>query len=81
MKIQPVRHLRSVEYPSVCEAQRDPELLKNVPARWEKSPGFAVMLGLLALSSNSRAEGTVEGLPTAQVEVLPEGLASERETS
>ena len=52
-----------------------------MPARWEKSPGFAVMLGLLALSSNSRAEGTVEGLPTAQVEVLPEGLASERETS
>ena len=80
MKIQPIRHLRGVKYPSICEAQRDSELLKNVPARWEKAPGFAAMLGLLALSSHSRAEGTVEVLPTAQVEALPEG-SSERETS
>ncbi len=74
MKIQPDRRSPCTGYPSMAEARHHPELLKNVPARWEKSSGFGALLGLLALSAGARAEsatGTEEIV--IPVETMPEG--------
>ena len=81
MNIQPIRRPPSAKYPSMHEAQRDPDLLKNVPARWEKAPGFAAMLGLMALAADAGADGWAEAVPVAQAEALPEGEGGKRETS
>jgi hypothetical protein len=79
MKILPVQRYKAFRYPLWEQVQQNPALLKNVPARWEKAPGFAAMLGLLALSANSRAaaEDGVEPIP---VEVAPEGVTDKTET-
>jgi hypothetical protein len=80
VKIQPIHRPPSAEYPSIREAQQNPELLKNVPARWEKAPGFAAMLGLLALASETRAEMEPgEGLPDAQAEMPSDPEAAKPE--
>lgn len=63
------------------EAQRNPELLKNVPARWEKASGFAAMLGLLTLSSNARSAGTAAVLPAVGVVALPDASAGQQENA
>lgn len=73
MKIQVVCRYPAFDYPALNEAQQNPSLLKNVPARWEKSSGFAAMLGLLALTAGSRAEATgAEALATGPAEMLPD---------
>ena len=63
MKIRPVPPQESPRYPSQEQARQNPGLLKNIPARWEKAPGFAAMLGLLALSAHAGAEAAEEGTP------------------
>ncbi len=80
MKIQPIRRLPCKGYPTIVEAQHHPELLENVPARWEKSAGFGALLGWLALSVAARAEPATgpEGM-AIPAEKLPEGRAEDTE--
>jgi hypothetical protein len=72
MKIRPVQTYPAPGYPTREQARQDPDLLKNVPARWEKAPGFAALLGLLALTS-SGAEAAEDGAPPPAAALDPEG--------
>jgi hypothetical protein len=79
MKIQAVRHYPAFDYPALSAVQQHPSLLKNVPARWEKSSGFAALLGLLALTISSRAEAIrVEAPAQGPAEVLPDAQTNPR---
>lgn len=79
MKIQPVQKYPEPGYPTRGEVRENPELLKNLPARWEKAPGLAALLGVLALTS-SRAEAGEEGAPPATA-LDPEAAARPPETA
>ncbi len=79
MKIRPVQTYPEPGYPTRDEARENPELLKHVPARWEKAPGLAALLGVLALTS-SRAEAGEEGAPPASA-LDPEAAARPPETA
>jgi len=79
MKIRPVQTYPVPDYPTRDQARQDPDLLKNAPARWDKAPGFAALLGVLALTS-SRAEAVADGsLPPAAA--LDPAAAGEHETA
>ena len=80
MKIRPMPRQEKLHYPSQEEARQNPGLLKNIPARWEKAPGFAAMLGLLALSSHAGAEVAEEGT-LAVVALDPEAPDGARPTA
>lgn len=79
MKIRPVQKYPEPRYPTRDEAREKPELLKHVPARWEKAPGLAALLGVLALTS-SRAEAGEEGAPPAAA-LDPEAAVRPPETA
>ena len=79
MKIQPVQKYPEPGYPTRGEARENPELLKNLPARWEKAPGLAALLGVLALVS-TRAEADGEGAPPAAA-LDPEAAVRPPETA
>lgn len=77
MKIRPVQRYPEPEYPTLAQARQNPGLLKHIPARWERVPGFAALLGLLSLTA-ARAEAAEEGPPPA---LDPEAAAREHETA
>lgn len=66
MKIRQTSKHSEPKYPTQGEAVRNPDLLANVPSRWEKAPGFAAMLGLLSLSGASCADVAEEKAPMEQ---------------
>ena len=67
MNIQRVQRRSEPKYPSQGETEWNPALLGHVPARWEKSPGLAALLGLLAISSSSCSEKAEEPVLMEQV--------------
>ena len=78
MKICPVRQYPKPAYPAQEQARRKPELLKNIPARWDKAPGFAALLGVLSLGSvRAEVAEEVSSLPALD----PEAAAGKRETA
>lgn len=79
MKIQPVQRYPEPKYPTLEQARKNPGLLKQIPARWEKAPGFAALLGVLSLGA-ARAEAAEEGTPPPPA-LDPEAAARECETA
>ena len=79
MKIQRVQRRSEPAYPSQGETEWNPALLAHVPARWEKSPSLAAMLGLLAISSSSCSEATMEKAPAEQVDGTPDASMEKRD--
>jgi hypothetical protein len=71
MKIHPARPRLEPKYPTQGEAEWNPALLAHVPARWEKSSGFAALLGLLAFSGSSRSDATEEKAPMERPDRRP----------
>ena len=57
MKIQPAKRCPEFGYPTMHEMQdASSDWRSRIPRRWEQLPGFAALLGLLALSGDVRAD-------------------------
>jgi hypothetical protein len=56
MKVQPTKRCHAPGYPPLQELRDAPDWAARVPFRWESLPGFAALLGLLALSGDARAD-------------------------
>jgi hypothetical protein len=57
MKIQPAKRCPRFGYPTMIEMQgASSDWRARIPHRWEQLPGFAALLGLLALSGDVRAD-------------------------
>lgn len=80
MKIRPVQRYPDPNYPLQEQVRQSPELLKSLPTRWEKAPGFAALLGVMALAT-ARAEAATaeEGTPPPALD--PEAAAGKQEAS
>ena len=78
MKRRPIQRYPEPEYPTREQARQNPGLLQHLPARWEKVPGFAALLGLLSLTA-TRAEAAEEGPPPPALD--PEAAARDHETA
>ena len=81
MKIRPAQRQREPAYPTQGEAEWNPALLAHIPARWEKSPGLAALLGLLALSSSPGAAAAEEKAPLERPDRLPAPGAEQDKTA
>ena len=65
MKIRPAKGRGEPKYPTRRQALENPELLKSAPARWEKVPGMAALLGALALCAARPDAAAGEETPAA----------------
>lgn len=88
MKIHPLRRYATPDYPSMATAQQVPDLLGRIPGRWQRSPGFSAMLGLVAgftarvvLAGEPPAKGSDAKPQVQQAPATPRSAQPEAEDS
>jgi len=73
LEVKPVKKAKMPAYPLKADAQKDPELLKRLPQRWQTCRKAAIAAGLAATLTISLSSCATAGAP------LPPSLVSEED--